>query len=279
MPWRRNARRRSRPLRRLWRSRRRRHLRRADTNAGRRVSEPAVIKPVNGVARRRVAGVLMVALVAFVLAVVLYRESQDGAAAVTPLADATPASTASANSAAGSAPVDADYAALESALRNRSAASTKTPPPLVREDLRHQAEHNPRDGRAWALLAYAEFDAEAYAAAAAAFEKAAAVSAKVAADPGVLCDWADALGMAQGGALKGRPLELISRALALRPLHSKALEMAGSAAYEQRQFAMAADYWRRLLPQLAPRSEQQRALEQAIARAERLAATSLTPAR
>lgn len=243
------------------------------------MNEPAVIKPASGASRWRVTGVLVVALVACAVALVLYRGSQDGAAAVAPLADATAASTGSANSAVGSAAAETDYAALESALRNRSGAGVNTPPPLAREDLRRQAEHNPRDGRAWALLAYAEFDAESYAAAAAAFEKAAAASSKVAADPGVLCDWADALGMAQGGALKGRPQELISRALALRPLHPKALEMAGSAAYEQRQFAMAADYWRRLLPQLAPRSEQHRALSDAIARAERLAATALSPAR
>lgn len=246
------------------------------------MSEAAAGKPENGVARLRTAGVLVIALVACLVAVVLYRWPQAGTAPVASSTGeaSTPSAAAEGRAVAGAtAAADADYAALETALRNRSATSTTTPPPLSRADLRRQAEHNPRDGRAWALLAYAEFEAESYAAAAAAFEKAAAVSAKVAADPGVLCDWADALGMAQGGALKGRPLELISRALALRPLHPKALEMAGSAAYEQRQFAMAADYWRRLLPQLAPRSEQQRALEQAIARAERLAATSLAPAR
>ena len=144
-----------------------------------------------------------------------------------------------------------------------------------RDELRRQAERYPRNGRAWALLAYAEFEAEAYADAVAAFEKAAAVSRKVAEDPGVLCDWADALGMAQGGSLKGRPTELVSRALALRPAYPKALEMAGSAAYERREFTLAADYWRSLLLQMPEGSTGRRALEDAIARAGRLAATSL----
>lgn len=150
-------------------------------------------------------------------------------------------------------------------------ASPAVAPAASREELRQWAERHPRDGRSWALLAYAEFEAEAYPAAAAAFEKAVAVSPKVAADPGVLCDWADALGMAQGGRLTGRPAELVSRALALRPAHPKALEMAGSAAYERREFALAADYWRRLVPQLADGSAPRRALEDAVARAERLA--------
>jgi len=156
-------------------------------------------------------------------------------------------------------------------------ASQAAAPGASRDELRQWAERHPRDGRSWALLAYAEFEAEAYPAAAAAFEKAVAVSPKVAADPGVLCDWADALGMAQGGRLTGRPAELVARALALRPAHPKALEMAGSAAYERREFALAADYWRRLLPQLADGSAPRRALEDAVARAERLAGPS--PAR
>ncbi|HEX4857480.1 MAG TPA: hypothetical protein VFV17_00585 [Usitatibacteraceae bacterium] len=166
--------------------------------------------------------------------------------------------------------IDADDQALASAPRERLAGAPRIPA-LSREALRRNAEGNPRDGRGWALLAYAEFDANSYAEAAAAFEKAVAASNKIAADPGVLCDWADAVGMAQGGMLKGRPRELIARALALRPTHPKALEMAGSAAYEQREYAMAAEYWQALLAQLAPGSEQHRAVQSAIARAEGLA--------
>lgn len=139
---------------------------------------------------------------------------------------------------------------------------------------REQTRRNPRDGRGWVLLAYAAFEENAYAEAADAFEKAVAASPKVAADPGVWCDWADALGMAQGGTLKGRPTELLSRALALHPGYPKALEMAGSAAYEQRQFELAADYWRQLLPQMAEGSTERRALEEGISRAERLATKS-----
>ena len=143
------------------------------------------------------------------------------------------------------------------------------------DNRREQVRRYPRDGRGWALLAYAEFEAQAYAEAAVAFEKAVTVSRKVAEDPGVLCDWADSLGMAQGGSLVGRPSELITRALALRPTYPKALEMAGSAAYEQRQFAIAADYWRKLLPQMAEDSIGRQALEKAIVNAEQMSANAL----
>jgi cytochrome c-type biogenesis protein CcmH len=115
-----------------------------------------------------------------------------------------------------------------------------------------------------------DFEADRFADAAASYEKALATTPKVAADPGVWCEYADALGMAQGGALAGRPRELVMRALTLDPAHPKALEMAGSAAFEQQDFAAAAQYWQQLLAQLPASSLRHRELAAAIARAERL---------
>ncbi len=76
--------------------------------------------------------------------------------------------------------------------------------------------------------------------------------------------------MAQGGTLAGQPRELVMHALTLDPAHPKALEMAGSAAYEQRDYATAVRHWQRLLAQLPERSSEQRELAAAIARAERM---------
>lgn len=144
-------------------------------------------------------------------------------------------------------------------------------PQDVSDGLREQVRRNPRDGRGWALLAYAAVERNDFAEAAAAFEKAVAVSPKVATDPGVLCDWADALGMLQGGSLKGKPSELVSRALAIRANFPKALEMAGSAAYEAGQFPLAANYWSRLRVQMQEGTPGRLALDAGIARAEQLA--------
>jgi cytochrome c-type biogenesis protein CcmH len=141
--------------------------------------------------------------------------------------------------------------------------------PVAREGLVRHLARNARDGRAWVLLARMDFEADRYDDAAVSYQKALAASAKVAADAGVWCEYADALGMAQGGMLAGKPRELVMRALALNPAHPKALEMAGSAAYEQRDFAAAAAYWRQLLGQLSERSVQYQELATAIARAER----------
>ncbi len=141
---------------------------------------------------------------------------------------------------------------------------------VERDVLARHLAHNPRDGRGWVLLARGDFEANRFDDAAVAYEKALEVSPKIAGDAGIWCEYADALGMAQGGTLAGRPRELVMRALKVNAAHPKALEMAGSAAYEQRDFAAAASYWRQLLAQLPEATAQHRELAGAIARAEQL---------
>ncbi len=142
--------------------------------------------------------------------------------------------------------------------------------------LQAHLKRQPRDTRGWVLLARAHADRNDFAAAAAAYEQAVTVpGSKVAKDPGVLAEYADVLGMTQGGRLDGKPAELIERALAVDPKHPAALEMAGSAAYADGRYADAARYWKELLSGLPPGSERHTELSAAVARAERRAAVSL----
>jgi cytochrome c-type biogenesis protein CcmH len=143
-------------------------------------------------------------------------------------------------------------------------------PALIRK-LETHLEQTPRDGRGWVMLARLHFAADRYEAAAHAFERALAVSRKVAQDPQVWCELADALGMAQGGRLAGRPRELIDRALGLKGNHPRALEMAGSAAYETREYDRALLYWEPLLAQLDPQSREYGELQAAVERLRRVA--------
>jgi cytochrome c-type biogenesis protein CcmH len=147
-------------------------------------------------------------------------------------------------------------------------------PVAARAALVAHLERSPRDGRSWVLLARLDLDGDRFSDAAAAYAKAIAVSAKVARDATVWCEYADALGMAQGGSLAGKPREFIAHALTLEPTHGKALEMAGSAALEQGDPGAAAAYWRQLLAQLPAASPARRDLATAIARADQLAANS-----
>ena len=133
----------------------------------------------------------------------------------------------------------------------------------------------PSDARAWVMLARSRMQRDQFEPAALAYRRALDASAKVARDPLIWCEYADALGMAQGGRLAGRPRELIDRALALDGAHPRALEMAGSAAYEAGDFRGAARYWQQLLVQLPADSSERAQLAAAIARAEQRARFSL----
>jgi len=164
-----------------------------------------------------------------------------------------------------------DRSAVRNLADRDAPAALDVRAPTFREILVSQVARDPRDGRAWVLLARTEFESDRFSEAAAAYEKAVAAGPKVARDPAVWCEYADALGMAQGGSLAGVPRDLIARALAINPAHPRALEMAGSAAYEARDYESAARYWRELLPQIPARTREHGELAAAIDRAEEFA--------
>lgn len=124
----------------------------------------------------------------------------------------------------------------------------------------------PQDGRGWILEARSRMEADRFGEAAEAYEKGLAASRKVAGDPQVWCELADALGMAQGGSLRGRPAELVAKALEINPNHPRALEMAGSAAYEAREYGRALAYWEPLLGQVTAGTREHAELSAAIER-------------
>lgn len=147
--------------------------------------------------------------------------------------------------------------------------------PAFRNQLARHLADNPRDARAWALLARLELALDRFRESEAAFERALA-DRKVARDPGVWCDYADAAGLAQGGRLEGRPAQFIARALELDAAHPRALEMSGSLAIEKGDYAGATRQWRQLLEGLDANDPRRGDLVRAIARAERLATPGMT---
>jgi cytochrome c-type biogenesis protein CcmH len=142
--------------------------------------------------------------------------------------------------------------------------------PAFREQLAKHVTDNPRDGRAWVILGRVELALDRFADAERAFERAVR-DRKVASDPAVWCDYADAAALAQGGRLAGKPAALIDKALVIGASHPRALEMAGSLAWEQGDFAGAAVRWKQLLPLIASDDPARLELEAAISRAERRA--------
>lgn len=66
-------------------------------------------------------------------------------------------------------------------------------------------------------------------------------------DANTLVDYADALAVNNGRTLEGEPLRLIERALKLEPDNLKALMLAGTAAFDREDHAVAVRYWDRVV--------------------------------
>ena len=118
--------------------------------------------------------------------------------------------------------------------------------------LAKRLEQSPNDVQGWTMLArsYLSFGK---------FEEASKAYAKLAElksdDADVWADYAIALAMAQGQRLEGRPIELIEKALELDPKNLKALELAGNAAFEGKNYKRAIEYWERLMKEVPAGSE------------------------
>lgn len=166
------------------------------------------------------------------------------------------------------------------------AARAPEPAPLAArgEDRRYalletQLQRQPGDDRALILKALMDMDAARFDAAAAGFEKALGGRSRAQRDPDVWVRYAEAVAMTQGGALAGKPAALVDKALALDPSHAQALDLAGSAAWELRDFRQAASHWTRLLAQLRAGTLRHAEVALAIERAEQRARVSLPPTR
>ena len=136
-------------------------------------------------------------------------------------------------------------------------------------------EKEPANVEGWVVLARTYYYMRRFPEAAKAFEKAVALAPDA---PDLLADYADTLGAAQGGTLEGKPLELANRALKIDPTHWKALALAGTAAFNRKDYRQAVDYWERLKPTVPPESDIARSIDASIAEARALGNLPAGPA-
>lgn len=137
------------------------------------------------------------------------------------------------------------------------------------DGLVEKLKKNPDDGQGWVMLARSYKALGRFPEAANAYGHAGAVLDQ---DAALLADYAEVLGQVSGGKLQGRPSELLARALRIDPDEPQALLLAGAAASERQDFGAAAEFWSRLLAQLAPGSEEAKTLAGAVDKAREIAA-------
>jgi cytochrome c-type biogenesis protein CcmH len=87
-------------------------------------------------------------------------------------------------------------------------------------------------------------------------------------DSALLADYADALAMSRGRDLTGIPEKLLARALELDPSNVKALALAGTAAFQRRDYKAAVGYWQQALPFVPDGTEVADSMRGGIAQAE-----------
>lgn len=133
--------------------------------------------------------------------------------------------------------------------------------------LAKKMEENPNDAQGWMMLANSYTTLGKYPEAVAAYEKAVALKGN---DAGLLADYAFALAMKNDRKLSGQPEELLQKALKLDPENPKALQLAGSAAFEAQNYNKAIEYWQKLLQLTGSDPELRDAVSQRIAEAKKL---------
>lgn len=122
---------------------------------------------------------------------------------------------------------------------------------MIRQ-VEERAQANPDDLRAWEILARTYVALDRWTDALKAYEQALRLSPDT---PALMTGYAEALAVTSEGNLKGRPMELVQKALEIDPDDAKGLELAGLSAFQDGNFTEAAHYLKRLHALLPPDSE------------------------
>lgn len=130
-----------------------------------------------------------------------------------------------------------------------------------------KTQANPDDGDAWAMLAKSYAAMEQWPKALQSYEKAVELMPR---EASVLSGYAEALAITSKLALTGKPMELVRQALDIDPEDMKALELAGTNAFREGDFAQASAYLKRMHGLLPPESPYAQDILAAQQEAERL---------
>ena len=120
------------------------------------------------------------------------------------------------------------------------------------EGLAQKLKSKPDDVEGWAMLGRSYVQLRRYGDAGAAYARATALLPN---NAQLLADYADVLAMNNGRSMKGEPEKVIQQALKADPGNIKALALAGTAAFQHKEYRKAIEVWQRLL-KLVPADSQ-----------------------
>jgi cytochrome c-type biogenesis protein CcmH len=119
------------------------------------------------------------------------------------------------------------------------------------EKLAQRMKDTPDDAEGWAMLARSYTVLGRHPEALVAYEKAVRLRQD---DAPLLADYADSLAVKNGRKLAGEPMKWVEAALKLDPRHPKALALAGTEAFDRKDYASAVRYWDQVVQFGAPDS-------------------------
>jgi cytochrome c-type biogenesis protein CcmH len=138
--------------------------------------------------------------------------------------------------------------------------------------LAKRLEQNPGDADGWAMLGRSYINLEKYSEASNAYARASALKTE---DADLLIEYAFAMAMANGRQLQGQPTELIKKALAIAPENPRALELAGSAEFQAKNYKQAIVYWQKVLEKSSGNPELAQTISERINEAKSLAGANV----
>lgn len=142
----------------------------------------------------------------------------------------------------------------------------------LREVLERTRTH-PDDTDAWSVLARAYAAGNDWPQALRAYEQANRLKPAV---PAIMTGYAEALAVSRGHVLQGEPIKLVLTALEKDPDDFKGLELAGLNAFQEKNYAQAAYYFKHLLKLVPPETPYAADLREAHKEANRLARAAST---
>ena len=134
--------------------------------------------------------------------------------------------------------------------------------------LAERLKQNPSDAQGWAMLARSYNSMSRFGEAAGAYAKATELQPN---NADLWAEYAFCSAMANQQRLEGQPTELINQALKVDPENAKALQLAGSAAFQAKDYKKAIAYWERVIKKVESDSEVAQLMTERINEAKALA--------
>ena len=163
----------------------------------------------------------------------------------------------------------AQATAMEGPAMGGGGGGERTPEQIAAnvEKLAQRLKSNPSDADGWVMLARSYSSMDRFGEATGAYAKATELKPN---DADLWAEYAFATAMANNHKIDGKAVELINQALKVDPDNAKALQLSGTAAFDNKDYKKAIEIWQKVLSRVPPGSDVAEAITERINEAKTL---------